>query len=367
MCGIPKGDFGFATTCLKAGGKKELSAGGDEMRQSLLALAVSLGCALSVQAGVVPIFYTQLGSTDVLSSTYNTANFLGTALGIASSEQGADGILLGPNSTLFYGGEASNGVFQITQTGTDTTPYPAFGTGTSGSFFLAINQNNTVNVFTFNNLGSIAVLPVPSSGPSSGLITNGAVHAVTGADTNVSDLFWSSSNTAYYLTGAAGTTGDLGTINLSTFVTTQLFAGIATAQDAVFDPFTGLVVLFGDGEVDTFNPGTNTLGTAVTLPGATAGLTCGGGSTAQLDAGTVDGAGHAYVAGCGNLYYIDYSATGNILSASDVRQSVGVPNGIKDIVVNPAEATPEPPPLAMMLIGLGALTIGRWRRASKRV
>lgn len=75
------------------------------MRQSLLALAVTLGYALSVQASV-PIFYTQLGSPDVFSSSYDpTTNALGAALSIGFSVGGADGILIGPNSTLFYGGK----------------------------------------------------------------------------------------------------------------------------------------------------------------------------------------------------------------------------------------------------------------------
>jgi hypothetical protein len=306
----------------------------------------------------VPIFYTQTGSPDVFSSSYDpTTNALGAALSIGFSVGGADGILIGPNSTLLYGAEASNGVYQITQTGVDTAPFPAFGTGTSGSFFLAVNQNDPSTVYTFNNAGSIAALPMVG-----GLITNGVAHAPSGADTNVSDLFWSSSNTAYYLTGTAGTTGNVGTIDLSTYVTTQLFSGIATAQDAVFDPFTGLIVLFGNGEVDTFDPSTNTLGTAITLPGATAGATCGGGATLQLDAGTVDGAGHAYIAGCGNLYYIDYSATSNILSGSDVDQSVTVPNSLKDVAVFQADETPEPSSVSLMLIGLAGLAIARRRR-----
>ena len=312
---------------------------------------------MSVQASV-PIFYTQLGSPDVFSSSYDpTTNALGAALSIGFSVGGADGILIGPNSTLFYGGEASNGVFQITQTGVDTAPLPAFGTGTLGSFFLAVNQNDPSTVYTFNNAGSIAALPMVG-----GLITNGVVHAPSGDDTNVSNLFWSSSNTAYYLTGTAGNTGNLGTINLSTYATTKLFGGIATAQDAVFDPFTGLIVLFGDGEVNTFDPSANTFGTAVTLPGATAGATCGGGATLQLDAGTVDGAGHAYIAGCGNLYYIDYSVTGSILSGSDLAQSVPVPDGIKDVAVIQADSTPEPSSIAMVLIGFAGLAIARRRR-----
>jgi hypothetical protein len=326
------------------------------MKRSLLTIALSIGCVLPIQAATV--FFTQTSnSTDVFFATFNPAGSgsLTGITGIGFSQQGADGIVIGPNNTVIFGGEGSNAVFQIPQSGIGA---PISATSTTESFFLSVNQNSPGTLFNFNNGGSIATLPIVGNS-----ITNGTLHTVTGPDTNVSNLFWSSTNTAYYLTGTTGTTGDLGLFNVGTFQTSApLFTGIPTAQEAIFDPFTGLIVLFGEGQVDTFDPskGALGLGTPVTLPGATAGANCGGGSIKQLNAGTVDGAGHAYVAGCGTLYYIDYSATGDILSLLNVRESVSVPGGeIKDVAVLPTSGTPEPSTIAMTIIGLAGLALSR--------
>jgi hypothetical protein len=330
------------------------------MNKALVTFLISVGCTLPIQAST--IFFTQIGSPDVFFATFSPAGS-GTVTGvttIGSSPNGADGILIGPNGTLFFAGEASNGVFQIKQNGIGV---PVFGAGTTESFFLATNQNapdpSNTTLFTFNNAGSIAALPVVA-----GVLQPGTVSAISGPDKNVSDLFWSSTNQVFYLTGNEGTTGDLGVFNIATHTTSApLFTNIPTAQEAIFDPFTGLIILFGDGQVDTYNPATNALGAPVLLPGATAGTTCGGGPTGQLDAGTVDGAGHAYVAGCGNLYYIDYSSTHDILSLSNIRESVPVAGGIKDVAVI-GVATPEPSTVTMVLIGLAGLGI-RLRRKQR--
>ena len=65
---------------------------------------ISAGCMLTVHAE--SIFFTQLGSPDVYSATFNPGS--GTVTGttpIGSSPQGADGIQVGPNNTLFFAGE----------------------------------------------------------------------------------------------------------------------------------------------------------------------------------------------------------------------------------------------------------------------
>ncbi len=317
---------------------------------------LAAGFTVSAQAATIPLFYTTASSPDVFSASYNTTtNTIGGIAAIGASQQGADGILIGPNSTVIFSGETSNGVFQVAQSGIGA---PVFAAGTTPSYLLAINQNNPNTVFTFNNAGSIATLPI-----TGGVIQAGTIHTVSGPVTNVSNLVWSAGNTAYYITGQPGSTGNFGVFTPGTFTTSApLFSGITTAQDAVFDPFTGLIVLFGEGQVDTFNPATNTLGTAVSLPNATLGGTCSGGGN-QFNAGTVDGAGHAYVAGCGSLYYIDYSATGNILSASDIRQSVAGFAG-KDIAVLPAAAVPEVSSTGLVAFGIALLAFGRSRRKS---
>ncbi|HMF79200.1 MAG TPA: hypothetical protein VK604_26305 [Bryobacteraceae bacterium] len=327
----------------------------------LLTYFMAAGFAATAQAATIPFFYTTASSPDVFSASYNaTTNGITGTTAIATSQQGADGVLAGPNSTLFFTGEGGNGVYQIPQAG--GAPL-GFSSGTTPSYLLAMNQNNPNTVFTFNNAGSVATLPV-----NGGVLQSGTAHTITGPVTNVSNLVWSAGNTAYYVTGQPGATGSLGVFNTSGFSTnTQLFSGINTAQDAVFDPFTGLIVLFGNGQVDTFNPATNTLGTAVALPGATVGGSCGSGSD-QFNAGTVDGAGHALVGGCGQLSYIDYSKTGNILSASDVRQSVDGFGG-KDIAALPAIGgapavgeAPEVSSMGLVAFGLALLAFGRSRR-----
>lgn len=324
------------------------------MRKTLFALVVSLGCTLSLHATSFQVFYTFNASPDVYSSTYSSiSNALSGSLAIGTNPSGADGILIGPNSTLIYGGETgSHTVFQITQTLPDTAPFPiASNTGTLLNDFLVADQNPTAassTVYTFDNNGQIASAAVTGGQIS----TTATAHTVTGADINVSDIFWNAAGTtAYYLDQG---TGNLGVINLATYVTSaSLFSGITTAQSAVYDPFTGLVDLFGNGFVNTFNPTTSTLGTAVALNSAS--------PCSSLSLGAVDGAGHAFAACGGNLYYIDYSATGNILSGSDIRQTDIVGN-IKDVAVIPGTTTPEPSSVAMFVFGLGCLAIGRRRR-----
>ncbi|MDP8989497.1 MAG: hypothetical protein M3N41_05370 [Acidobacteriota bacterium] len=299
-----------------------------------------------MQAGTINFFYTSIGSPDVFVAKYNTAtNTVAPSTAIGFSPQGADGIIAGPTiagtPSLFVAGELGDDIFQLPITG---GAVDSLGTTGTSAFLLAENPAGTT-LFNENNAGIITTLPI-----TGGLISaNGTEHTVTGADTNVSQLVWGMQpvGPVYYVTGGPGTNGDLGTINLSTFVTTQLFANITTAQDAVFDPFTGLIVLFGQGSIDTFNPVTNTLGTPVTLQSS-----CG---TTQFTTGAVDGSGQALIATCGNLYYVNYSGTGNILTGAVQSTTLG---GVKDLAIFPTTSVPEPSTGAFLLGGLALLGMG---------
>jgi len=182
------------------------------------------------------------------------------------------------------------------------------------------------------------------------------VHTVTGPDTNVSQLVWGMNpvGPVFYVTGAPGTAGNLGILNTSTYVTTNLFSNLPYAQDAVFDPYTGLIILFGGQEIDTFNPITQTLGTPTPLPGGACGVN-------TFTAGAVDGAGNALIVGCGEMEYVSFSSTGSVLSV----QQVASPTGAKDVALVDAPApTPEPSTAAFILIGLAFTAVRRIRRRS---
>ena len=324
-------------------------------RTVLSVLAVCLlAFAIQAQASTINFYYTTLGSPDVFSNTYNTStNTAGSPVAIGASLQGADGIGAGPvvggQRTVYFTGETDQTIFQI-----PVTPGATVSTGNAGitAYLLAENPAAT-SLFTFNNIGNISAVPLTGAGLIAGA---GTVHTVTGADINVSEMVWSpvSGGPVFYVTGAPGTGGgDLGTINLSTYVTTKLFTGITTAEDAHYDPFTGLILLFGQGQIDNFDPVAQTLGTALSVPGGTCGAN-------TLTTGAIDGLGHALITNCGTLSYIDYSATHNILTGT-VTTLPGIFPG-KDIVIFQSTGTPEPSTMGFALAGLALVAVGRFRR-----
>jgi PEP-CTERM motif len=315
----------------------------------------SLAASLAIPAGATTLpFWYSTGNTAVVEASYDTAtNSLSTTNTISPVAAITDGVLLGPNSTLFVAIETGNGVFQIQQSnGVAVT----FQTATAPSFLLSMNQNNAASpLFVANNNGSIATLPI-----TGGVLQPGTIHSVTGVDTNVSQLAWDSSNNVYYVTGGPGTTGNFGHFSVGSFSTTsQIATGITTAQDAIFDSFTGMILLTGEGQYQWYNPTTNSLSGAVDLPGATAGGSCAGGGN-QFDVSSVDGAGHALVAGCDNLYYFDFDKTGDVIASAVLADA-----GVKDPALLPGvppTVVPEPSMAGLLAFGAGLLAFGRSRR-----
>ena len=308
----------------------------------------------AAHAATITFYYTTLGSPDVFSNTYSTITGLGSPVGIGSTLQGADGIEDGPVvgglRTLFFTGEADQTVFQIPVTGGSLV-----SSGNAGitAYLLTANPSDTT-LYTFNNAGQVSTLTVNGAGLIAGA---GTVHNVTGSDTNVSRITWGSNpaGPVYYITGGPGLNGDLGTIDPTTFITTRLDTNIATAEDAHYDPYTGLIVLFGQGQINTLNPTTGLLGTAISVPGGTC--------TGTLTTGDLDGLGHALITDCGTLSYIDFSATHNILTGA-VTTIPGVFGG-KDIEIfqSSTQSTPEPSTMVFALGGLALVAFRRFRRA----
>ena len=333
---------------------------GDYVRKFTLGMSLAV-CLVAInfeaKASIIPFYYTTGNQTpDLFAAQYNTVLNTVSSVGIGSGVL-SDGIATGPTvggqQTLFFTGEGDRSIYQVTVGGTFLASSGPI-TGINNAFLLNTNPAGNV-LFTFDNAGHVATDAVTAGG----LVTNGGgvAHTVTGADTNVSMMVWGMNPVGpiYYMTGTPSSAGNIGTIDISgaNYVTTQLYSGIATAQDAHFDPFTGLIVFWGQGRMATLNPVTGVLSASIALPSGSC-------ATSGLTTGALDGAGHALIAACGQLDYIDYTANHNIMTSAIV-VTPGVAG--KDLVIFGTTASPEPSTILFALGGLALVAAKRLRRA----
>ncbi len=93
--------------------------------------------------------------------------------------------------------------------------------------------------------------------------------------------------------------------------TEQLIAPgfVAASHGIVFDPYTGMMTMFGGGQVATIDA---SLATSAAITASLKQFDVPG--IGDFDQGAVDGFGHAFIAGSSAITFIDYSATGDITS-----------------------------------------------------
>jgi hypothetical protein len=145
---------------------------------------------------------------------------------------------------------------------------------------------------------------------------NGAVaNVITGPDNFVNTVIFTPSSGAFYTSsGCCGGNGHFGRLDTTTFITTCVTdptgacENFPAAHGGTYDPFTGDVIIFGDDHITQINPATLAVVSDLNVPG------CG------FDQGAADGFGHLFVAGCGGVFFLDYSSTGLVGSALNFAQ-----------------------------------------------
>jgi len=287
------------------------------------------------------LFYTTFaGGQNIwkVTGTFDGTSFtLGPSTNIASTP-GADGIVFAPDGELLIGGQG-NAVHKVNPT---TGTFVTRTAGGASAFHLAVDPSGT-KVWATGIPGEIGEVPLSPS------FVNGTLRNVTGQDGAITSLAFVPGKGWYYTSSGSGGFGNVGTIDMTTFVTTQLLSGVPAAHGMVIDPFTGDLALFGDGQISQFDPDTN----AIISTRAFAGV--------NFDQGAVDGAGHAFVASnTGDLLFVDYAATGLLGAMSNFTSLQFLKASLDDVapLVGPGAPPPTvPEPGTLALLGLGLLTL----------
>ncbi len=322
----------------------------------LLRSAIALVCAISAHADQIfngTLYYTNFtGGQNVNKVSYSydqTTQMLtmGSAVNIASTP-GADGIIFDPAGQLLIGGQGSGQVYQVDpSTGTFTGVAPSPGGTDQSSFHLALDPSGT-KFYTSDFGGALDTVPLPFGIP-------GSQAAVSGNDTGVTQLAFAPNGNVFYDNGGPNCCGNVGLINLSTDVTTRILTNFAPAHGIVYDQFTGLITMFGGGNVGTIDQNGD-------LSSAKQALI----NNANFDQGAVDGFGHALVAGSDGITFIDYSSSHDITHPNKVVFVGGFP-GIDDVAPLSGAGSgggqvPEPGSVVLLGSALCGLIAYGWRR-----
>jgi hypothetical protein len=318
------------------------------------------------------LYYTRFSGTPNVTSlafSYNDASHAltyGTQNNLASLN-GADGIMFAPNGDLLVTSNSVGNVYRLNASNGNLLQ--TVSTGGPPDFHMALDPTGTK--FYSSDRYTRGTGPLDTFAiDANGTIHNATTTAITGGDTNVTQLAFAPNGKILYTDGTPNRLGSIGLFNFgSPDTTTQLIPAnqVNAAHGVVYDPFTGLWTMFGGGSVATLDPN------GATNADIIASLKQRNGINADFDQGSVDGFGHALIAGNGQITFIDYSQTHDITSAANtiiIRSVDGAGNGfgaLDDVapLVGLGSQTSTPEPASVVLLatgGLGLLAVRLRRR-----
>lgn len=334
------------------------------IRQLSAAVAV-LTTLLTASAGQAAfqgtLYYTHFtgGGPNVLKVSFSYDQLTGALVygaqtGIATVN-GADGIMFAPNGNLLVTSNTVARVYRIDANNGNVLQ--TVNTGGTSDFHMALDPTGTKFYSSdrySRNTGPLDTFAINVDGT----IGNATKTPITGGDTNVTQLAFAPNGNVFYTNGTPNANGSVGlfTFGSPNDTTVRLFAPnvITAAHGIVYDPFTGLMTMFGGGGVATLDP---TLSTNAAIQ---ASLKQRNGINADFDQGSVDGFGHAFIAGNGQITFIDYSQTGDITSTKNRVIITGGFGNIDDVapLVGLGAPNPVPEPASLTLFAIGGLCLG---------
>ena len=188
--------------------------------------------------------------------------------------------------------------------------------------FSSVSAMNNANTVSFDPTGGLLWAgwkDTPLSSVPTNPLANGTTHAVSGDDSVATTVAFTPANGAFYTTGGELESGNFGRINMSTF-TTQRLLGNAQATGAIYDSFSGHLIVAGLGRAKQIAPANPSV--------VLSSRDDSGGSGENYLVLQADGRGHLFGTRFGpaaRLVMIDYSASGLIGAVDTVMLSVPMP------------------------------------------